>query len=239
MDDADRYSSPSDSPWSLPSDAPSGVLPHDVLDLGYRAFKTIWLSPRETIRRIVDVNPEYHVNLLIALGGIAESLDRASSKNAGDRMPLAAILGMALILGPVGALIGAWISAHLIRITGNWINGKGEDDEIKAAIGWSTVPTVVGLALWVPLLILLGQEMFTEETPSIQGNAGVAIVLVAITFGLMLLNIWSFVLLCNCVAEVQGYTSAWKGLGNIILSGLIIIVPLAALIGVIAFLAQG
>lgn len=234
FDERSRY----ESPYGDPLNVPSGVLPSDVLDLGHQAFKTIWMSPRETIRRIVDVNPTYHVNLLIALGGIAEALDRSSTRNAGDKLPFGIILGTALVLGPGGALIGAWISAHLIRITGNWLNGKGDYTEIKAAIGWASVPTVVGLALWVPALILFGQEMFTEEMPSIQGNAGLAIVFVGIGFGLMLLNIWSVVLLCNCVAEVQGYRSAWKGLGNLVLSVAIVIVPLLVLVGGLLFITQ-
>jgi hypothetical protein len=39
------------------------------------------------------------------------------------------------------------------------------------------------------------------------------------------------VLLCNTIAEVQGYRSAWQGLGNIILAGAVLILPLA-IIGV-------
>jgi hypothetical protein len=222
-----------ESPFGDTVDAPPGVLPRDAVDLGYWAYQTIWLSPRKTIRQLVDVNPEYHVNMLIALGGVAESLDRAASKDLGDKLSLGFILGIALILGPGMALIGAWISAHLIRITGNWMRGKGDYTEIKAAIGWATVPTAVGLALWAPLLMLLGEEMFTKETPSLHGNLALSMVFAGLMLILSILNIWSFVLLCNCVAEVQKYRSAWKGLGNIMLSGLIIIVPLILLIGAI------
>ena len=224
-----------ESPLAYAAEIPSGIWPHDALDLGYWAFRTMWLQPRVTIRQIVNVNPEYHVNLLIALGGIAESLDRASVKNFGDKYSLGTILASALVLGPIGALIGAWVYAHLIRITGDWLGGRGDYDEIKAALGWSSLPTAVGLALWVPLLALFGLEAFSADTASLRGNVGLAIAFAGLTTGLSVLNLWSFVLFCHAIAEVQHYESAWKGLGNIILAGALFIVPVLLFVG--AFVA--
>jgi hypothetical protein len=42
-------------------------------------------------------------------------------------------------------------------------------------------------------------------------------------------------LLCNSVAEVQRFRSAWRGLGNIILAGAVVIIPLVAVVFAIAF----
>jgi hypothetical protein len=47
---------------------------------------------------------------------------------------------------------------------------------------------------------------------------------------LLVLSIWGLVLLCNTVAEVQGFRSAWAGLGNVLLAVLLLIVPLIAIV---------
>lgn len=54
----------------------------------------------------------------------------------------------------------------------------------------------------------------------------------------MVLGIWGMVLLCNTIAEVQGFRSAWAGLGNTILAGLLLIVPLLFLVFGAIFLTQ-
>ena len=216
----------SGQPFGLPAATPQGHIPHEEPRLGSWPFKAIWFNPRDTIRLIVNTNPELHVNLLIILAGIAESLDRASSKNAGDKISSGMLFLMICVIGPGMSLIGAWIYTHLIRIAGNWLGGRGVYDEIKASIGWSSVPTIVILLLWVPLLILFGKEMFTEEMPSVAGKPGLATALLAISLAQLVLGIWALVLLCNTIAEVQEYRSAWKALGNLILAGLIIIIPI-------------
>src|SRR5690606_17549408 len=159
------------------------VVPRDAVSLGHWAYHSMWLNPRQTIRRIVGVDPQYHANLLIALAGIAESLDRASTRNLGDKIPFGIVLGSALTMGPGGALIGAWIYSHLIRIAGNWMGGRGVYYEIKAAVAWSSLPSVIALVLWVPLVMLIGKEMFTEEMPSLVGNIPLSITLAGLTIG--------------------------------------------------------
>ena len=52
----------------------------------------------------------------------------------------------------------------------------------------------------------------------------------------LLLIIWGLIILCNTIAEVQGFYSAWRGLGNLLLSGAVVIIPLIALVFVIVML---
>lgn len=228
MDERDDLSQ-EDNPYrSLLSSAElSGDVPSDSPESsGPGPFRTIWSSPRETIRRIVATDPELHVTLLICLAGIGESLNRASNRNAGDQLPLGAILALACILGPLGGLFGVWIYSHLIRISGKWIGGLGDYEEIKAAIAWASVPNVVGLVLWIPLLLITGKETFTEHAPNLVANSNLAIATLLLAIVQLALGIWSLVLLCNTIAEVQDYQSAWRGLGNLFLAGILILGPI-------------
>lgn len=207
-------------------ESPAEVPPEAPEDSWLSPFRTIWTSPRKTIRQIVATDPELHVLLLIGLAGMSESLDRASTRFAGDKMPLGVILAVACVFGPLGGLFGMWIYSHLIRISGNWLEGRGDYEEIKSAIAWSSVPHVTGLAIWIALILLLGHELFTKETPYLDAHPTLALVVLALFLAQMVLALWSMVLLCNTVAEVQGYRSAWRGLANLFLAGALLAVPL-------------
>lgn len=217
----------SDSPSDDPMNVSSGVLPRDVLNLGHRAYREMWFHPRETIRRIVDVNPDFHVNLLLVISGIAKSLDRSSARSACDKYSLELVLTIVVVGGSLGSLLGAWMYSHCIRITGNWMDGRGDYEKIKAALGWSALPTATGLALWIPLLLLFGKSMFTTNGPIFIGNPVLAIIYSAFTSGIAALGIWSITLASNSIAEVQGYASAWKGFANMLMGGLLMVLVVA------------
>jgi hypothetical protein len=181
------------------------------------------------VQRLVADNPTQHVTLLVCLSGIGETLNRATARNAGDRLPTEGIIALAVFIGPLGGLISLWILSHLLRLTGKWIGGIGNRVHLKTAIAWAAVPAVFALPLWIPELLLFGSDMFTSETPKLDAQPALGIVLVATGFAEITLGIWSLVLLCNTVAEVQGFRSAWRGLGNLVLAGLLLLIPLILL----------
>ena len=227
------------------------MLPNDELDDSYaspfyspneyldterlRPFRTIWTRPRETIRKIVATNPELHVVLLVCLSGIGHGLDRASLRSMGDRVPTAMILGMMCVLGPGMSLIGLWVSSHLIRWTGTWIGGTASRPHIKTAIAWGSAPAALAALLWIPYILLFGSDMFTEEMPRLETYPMLVIPLIALGCCEIVLGIWGAVLFCNTIAEVQGFRSAWAGVGNLFLA---FVVPGIALAGLV-LIARG
>lgn len=224
-DELNEKVNPYETPLSLSAQARAvardGELPQEL-----KPFRTIWTAPRKTVRRIIAVNPDLHVVLLVCLSGIGQMLDRASMRNAGDSMPMAAILGVACVIGPLGGLFSLWVGSHLIRLSGQWIGGTGDRVHIKTAIAWAAVPSVFALSLWIPQILLFGSDMFTEETPRLDAQPMLLIPFVAIAVTEFVLAVWALVLLCNTIAEVQGFRSAWSGLGNVVLAGAVIVIPL-------------
>ena len=191
-------------------------------DKEFQPFKTIWTRPRATVRKIVSVDPTLHVVVLVCLNGIGSCLDRASLQNSGNTMPLSATIVLAIVFGPLAGLFGLWLFSHLVVITGGLLGGFGNRAYVKTALAWATVPSLVTLALWVPYLILLREEMFTGETPDFDSKLYVAVPIMALMVMEFILGFWEIVLVCNTVAEVQGYRSAWQGLLNLILAGLLL-----------------
>jgi hypothetical protein len=191
----------------------------------FNPWFSMWMKPRATIRQIVDRDPEHMVLLLAAIYGISKVLDRAVAKNLGDKISWPFIFIIAIIAGPFSGVISLYLGGLLIRWTGSWIGGEGTAENIRAAIAWAYVPIIWTLVLWIPQLLLFGQELFTEETPIMDES----LILTGIFWGISLIElivaIWTIVIFLKCIGEVQGF-SAWKALGNVCLAGLVIIVPI-------------
>ena len=192
---------------------------------------SMWLHPRRTIRRIVETNPDRLVLLLAAVGGIVEALINASSDSKGENMSLQAILLTALIGGPLMGVIGLWLGGALLRWTGGWIGGQADSRRIRATLAWANVPLVWSLLLWIPALLLFGAELFATATPILDASTMLSGLYMVFSFGIGIVSIWAFVVFLHALGEVQGF-SAWKALGNSILAGLAVLVPLLAIVGI-------
>lgn len=146
-----------------------------------------------------------------------------------------AVMLIVVPVGALGGLVTLWIGAFLVKHTGAWIGGVADSAEVRAALAWGSVPTVLNLFFWVPLLLVIGSEMFTANTPRIAAQTGLAVLLTVLALAMLLMNLWSLILTCNTLAEVQEFRSAWKGLGNILVAALVVF----AIIMVVAILLFG
>ena len=198
---------------------------------------SMWLHPRRTIRRIVETNPDRLVLLLAAVGGIVEALINASSDSKGENMSLQAILLTSLIGGPLMGVIGLWLGGALLRWTGGWIGGQADSRRIRATLAWANVPLVWSLLLWIPALLLFGAELFAAATPILDASTMLSGLYMVFSFGIGIVSIWAFVVFLHALGEVQGF-SAWKALGNSILAGLVVLVPLLAIVGVMILIVR-
>jgi hypothetical protein len=186
-------------------------------------WQTIWTRPRDTMRSILDSDPEYLVFLLAILLGIADAIARASTKSLGDMFTVPAVIALSVIMGPIGGLMLLYGAGAFIKWTGKFLGGQGSYVQIRAAFAWSSVPLIWGLLLWIPGIAMFGDEVFTRETPRIDSNFG----LLAAYTGWNMLHVvafvWSFVIFLKCLAEAQQY-SMWRALLNVLLSPLPFIV---------------
>ncbi|PHQ34845.1 Yip1 family protein [Rhodopirellula bahusiensis] len=223
------YQNPYSTPQATADNSFQRPSEHD-LQGEFKPFKTIWLSPRRTVRQIVSVDPTLHVLLLACLSGVGETLDRASMRNLGDVVSLPVIIAIACLLGPVGGIVGLWIGSWLIAFTGKWIGGTGTSETVRTAITWASVPTIVAMLLWIPQLLMMREELFTSETPRLEANPGLIVPVLALSLVEIVLAVWSFVLMCNTIAEVQSFGSAWRGFSNMLLAGAVVFVPIIALV---------
>lgn len=186
---------------------------------------TIWTEPRGTIRGIVDANPQHRVILLAILSGIAQFLSRASNNSLGDKVPIHGIFLVSLIIGPILGVVSLYIGGVILMWTGRWLGGQASAVEVRAALAWSSVPTIWALVLWIPEIVLFGDEMFTKMTPIIDANPNLSFVLVGFGVIEIIIAIWTTIIFLKCLGEVHGF-SAWRALVAFILPSLIFIIPI-------------
>jgi Yip1 domain len=229
------------APWPLP--VPDDIGPAKGtkgVDLSVEnPFLTIWTRPRATIRAIVDTRPEHHVLLLAAIGGVYNALGQATLRGSGDVIPTAGVLGICLILGPISGLFSLYVGGYLLRWSGSKLGGRATDQQVRAAIAWSTVPAVVLVLLWIPKLVLFRSDLFTTEMPRIAANPGLGLLMLGFAALDLILAVWSFVLLLKCLGEVHGF-SAWRAIASMLLLIalllLLVLLIMAVVFGMISLL---
>lgn len=213
--------------------------PQEVEGLGPdpNPWKTIWTRPRATVRYLVATDPTRSIMLLAALNGINSSLSRAVERNAGDVLPLAAILGIAVLLGPIGGIIWLYLGSALLRWVSGWFGGRGQVEHVRTAMAWSLVPILVTMVFWIPQLLLFRGEMFQSEMPRVESNPALLNTMVALggveVLCILVLGIWSLVVFLKGLGEVEGF-SAWKALGVTIVAGIVfILIILVIVLGIV------
>ncbi len=208
---------------------PTAIYRTEGIDLSKEnPFFTIWTRPRATIRGIVNVNPAYLVIALALAGGIVQALNDAVRINAGDGLSLPAVLITAAVRGSIGGLIFLYLGAWFVGLSSRWLGGRGDSEEVRAAMAWSSVPIVATLPIWLVQLAVAGNEMFSTEMPSVAANHALAVFMIVTTIVEVVLAIWSFVLFLKTLGEVQGL-SAWRALASMFLIMLIVLVPIVLL----------
>lgn len=188
-------------------------------------FLSIWLKPRQTIRRIVMSDPNKHVKLLAMLAGIGQALDRAASQNLGEKVPLVAVLALALLLGPIGGLLTLSVGSALCAWAGRVLGGRAPREAVRSALAWSNVPTIAALPLLFPQLLLLGSDLFTSTSPRLEANPFLAFPFLALLAVEIVAGMWSFVILVQTLSEIQGFTTG-RTLGSLLLAVGVVVVPI-------------
>jgi hypothetical protein len=194
---------------------------------------SIWSRPRATLRQVLDGDPGRSVFRLAALGGVAGALKLASTSDFGDSHAASLVLAVCLGAGAAGGIISLFVLTSLVGATGRWLGGRGRTSAVMAALAWSYVPAIWGLALWLPMGALLGEETFRAHPALLEGNPPAALLCGLLRIAQTLIGVWGFFVTLKCLAEAHGF-SAWRAFGAFVMAGLIVAVP----VGVVLAVAQ-
>jgi hypothetical protein len=196
----------------------------NILDYPWIA---IWMSPRETIRKIVNRDPTHQVIMLGALAGALAMINSLLGAALGfmpTPLPASLVPYLPLLtfaspfLGAAFGIAGLYISAFVFEWSGRVLGGAGTSQTVRAAVAWSEVPQIC-LAI-VILLILLGTGVWQAIVPSMPDpNGASAAGQFTLTRGVeAIISIWSFIVFLHCLGQVHRF-SAWRALGAVVLPG--------------------
>ena len=122
---------------------------------GPSPWRTVWFSPRLTMRRVLAAEPRPSWTAVIALAALHQvfsslQVDPVSGAFSANRSAMPAILGALQIV--FGVLVGPF----LLAFVGSWLSGEADADDLRHAVAWSYVPHAIFGLLWIPILIAFG-----------------------------------------------------------------------------------
>jgi hypothetical protein len=186
---------------------------------------SIWKSPRETIRYMLEQNKTPLYYSIIALYGLTLTFEQATNQSIGDKVPFGLVLLVIFLIGPLTGYLYWIIQSGLFYLVGRWLGGYSNWEEAKSAVVWSSILYLYKLPIFLIQLVLLGNEVFSTKQPTVENSMLISAVFGLLTLADIVITIWYVVVLSKAIGEIHNF-SAWKGFGVILLSTLIIIIVL-------------
>jgi hypothetical protein len=196
---------------------------------------SMWTRPRETVRQQLETDPAKFVLLLAILGGISGAYDEA--KFASDDMAyrIGEFAGLTIFGGIVGVFY-LFFMGWLAAVVGRGLGGVAYAAQVRTALAWSYIPSVWLLPLTAGIALsiaVLGPEVvygaFVGEAREDFDFAALPLWLMAIGAVGLITLVWQIVITCKAVGEAHQF-SAWRGLGTLLLAGVVVVGAVMALV---------
>lgn len=181
---------------------------------------SIWLRPRQTLHYLIEHEPDKYVSVLLMLGGVVRSIDRAQRQHMGDKYSTVSVLLMAFVMGSLFGWLTYYVYAWGMSATGRWLGGRTDAPTFRTVIAWSLVPSICTLLLLVPELLLFGDDVFREVPES--GILGISPASLLLSLVQAAMGAWSLTILVTGTALVQDFRGG-RALLNVLLPGLLLI----------------
>jgi signal peptidase I len=167
------------------------------------------------IEHVISAKSSPSVLLVAGLGGasslVLAAFDYGELTALVDWYTLAIVIPLGFIVG----VAGLFFNAFVVKLCGILLRGHASQAHIRAALAWSTVPIVFGLAIYLTAVIGLKLVGAVDSSQPAFNAVAVGLRVVAGVVGL-----WTLVLTIVTVKRVQGF-GAWRAITNIALSGLL------------------
>lgn len=199
---------------------------------------SIWMSPRETIARVVSENPNRSIWWLAFIYGFSSLLNLFQSMTLGKGMGVWGILILAVILAAIYGYVSFSIWSWVVTWTGKLFKGQGTYKTIRASYAWSCVPLILNIPLWLLMVALFGHQLFLNLPDAYLLSGWKVFVLFVVLIAKVILAIWSLVIYINALAEVQKY-SVVRSILNMLVAGIVLGIIFFVLWSLLAFAAGG
>lgn len=211
------------------NDVVRGIIMLDKV--GCNPWISMWTKPKDTIRKIVDVNPNYKLFTLSSIYGFVSLIGSSQSFSLGEKLNTFLILISCIILAPLWGYLIFSSASYFIFFTGKWFKGIAKYSQIRCAVAWSNVPMIVNLFIWLMLFMVFKGDILKDFPVNYAFSNFERVFLFIMMLAQLGISIWIIILYVNSLAEVQKFS-----VGKAILNLLIAIVIFAAIFFVITML---
>jgi signal peptidase I len=170
-------------------------------------FATLWLSPRQTIQRIVGRRPTYLVLPLAALGTVSGFYMQLVSVGLAAPWDDWRLSVLALVIAAGFGIIWLYPSALILSWIGLLLGGEATASQMRAVLAWSTVPAILGSAVTLAVLLVVkatggGSVVADKALPWL---GGAFVLWTVIVFMLMLARVEQFGILRTFLVCLVSY----------------------------------
>jgi signal peptidase I len=190
---------------------------------------SIWFRPGEAIERVISTTSWLSVLLLGALGGASGYFVAVVGYGALAVLMDWRNLAILTVAGFIAGVAGLFLNAFFYKLSGMLLGGRASQAHIRAALAWSMVPFVLGLAIC--LAAIVGLKLVGAVDSSQPAFRAVDVGLTAIT---TVLGLWTVVITVATVRRIQRF-GLWRAITNIALGYILGGVALAVLIRTLLF----
>jgi len=191
------------------------------------AWLTVWREPRRAVQQVLRGDAAGFVIVVAWLAGMLEVLQtqalRASMKPHWG--PFAVL--MAVFMGPLAGFAYFETAGSVAKSVGRMLGGVADESDTRVALACGTMPELLALPFWAPVLAVYGFEMFTTARPP---RTDGLLLFAALQ---ILLWLWAWGLRVVCLAEAHEF-SILRALLTVVLSWVAGIALVIALVGVLA-----
>jgi signal peptidase I len=185
---------------------------------------SIWLRPGEAIEHVISAKSWLSVLLLAGLGGASSYFVAAAGYGALTALMDWRNLAVLTLVGFIAGVAGLFFNAFFFKLSGMLLGGHASQAHLRAALAWSLVPLVFGLAIC--LAAIIGLKLAGAVDSSQPAFHAIDVGLTAITGVLWL---WTVIITVGTVKRIQRF-GVWRAIANVaigwILGGVALAFPI-------------
>jgi Yip1-like protein len=159
---------------------------------------SVWLKPRQTIAHILARRPRRGIWLLASLGAISGFAGQLLGFGLTGKLYDWRVLLALVVAGAAYGVVSLYPAAFVLKWIGRLLGGRASMADLRAALAWSTPPSILGLIVVTGILV-------TSEFLGGEGLATTSWVSLLLRAIAGLCGLWSLVVLLLMLSRVSGF----------------------------------
>lgn len=165
---------------------------------------SVWVYPKETIAKILSVNPKYGIYPLGVIGGISQAINIAQLSSLGsvfENNPDYLML-MIFVVGSALGVANMYLTAYALHLTGRLfkINGQAKYSDLVAVVAWSNIVAIPFVAISGLEIVFFGMSIFTKAGIEVMQRSSITSVVGVVQ---VVLQIWYIMIFVRMIQQVQ------------------------------------